>query len=497
MKTIFEIEAVGSLWEEVDRFGERIGETNRLTNDRRLKPAAPNEAVRNRKAGKERDLRNRFEKKRSRRQSSVERTKTRCLHNLFQLRNLDKGIGIRSPWRTNGAEPAEAWMGRMGSWSKRPPKTARSPATLPGTGTATAGLNQPLRMLTIRLGRLWTLSRVGWDVEWIVSEAAMPDRDYYEVLGVSRDATADQIKAAYRKLARKHHPDMNPGDKKAEARFKEIQGAYDILSDAEKRSKYDRYGHAAFEGFGPFGPRTGASEWAARQSAGPGHFETIDLGEIFGRSAGSEDEGVGQGGMFEEILGRMRGGGRGRSRAPRAGRDVEARLTIPFETALRGGETTITLDRDGVIDTLDVKIPPGTAPGAKLRLRGRGEPGEKGAQAGSLIVHVDVEPHRYFTREGRDLYLEVPITVSEAVLGARIDVPTLDGLKTLPIPAGSSSGQKLRLRGLGAPATTKLPAGDLFVVLKITAPKNVDEESKALIRRFAERNPYNPRTGLW
>ena len=328
----------------------------------------------------------------------------------------------------------------------------------------------------------------------------MPDRDYYEILGVARDATADQIKSAYRKLARKHHPDMNPGDKKAETRFKEIQGAYDILSDTEKRSKFDRFGDAAFEGFGPFGPRAGAQEWAARQAgAGPGGYDTIDLNDILGGAAGG-GEGHGQGGMFEEILGRMRGGGGGRggrARGPRPGRDLEASLTIPFETALRGGETTITLDRDGEIDTLDVKIPPGTAAGAKLRLRGRGEPGEKGATAGSLIVYVEVEPHRYFTREGRDLFLELPISVSEAVLGAKVEVPTFDGPKTLPIPPGSSGGQKLRLRGLGAPATGKEPAGDLFVVLKVVVPKNIDEESRTLMTQFAERNPHNPRKGLW
>ena len=236
-----------------------------------------------------------------------------------------------------------------------------------------------------------------------------------------------------------------------------------------------------------------------RAQSGPSGYDTIDLSEILGKAGGVGDEGQGHGGMFEEILGRMRGGGGrgGRSRGPRPGRDVEANLTIPFETAVRGGETTIALDRDGVVDTLNVKIPPEPTRARNSGFEVAANRAKRRAPAGSLIVHVEVEPHRYYTREGRDLFLEVPITIGEAVLGAKVEVPTFDGSKTLPIPSGSSSGQKLRLRGLGAPATTRQPAGDLFVVLKVVVPKKIDDESRTLIERYAERNPQNPRSGLW
>jgi DnaJ-class molecular chaperone len=320
----------------------------------------------------------------------------------------------------------------------------------------------------------------------------MADRDYYEILGLSRDATADAIKKAYRGLARKYHPDVNPGDKKAEAKFKEAQRAYDVLSDAEKRSMYDRYGTAAFEGMSATGPASGASEWA--QHAGQG-FEGFDFSDLFGQ--GGTHVGEHPGGIFEDLLGRVRGG-RAARREPRSGQSLEAHLTIPFLTAVRGGETTIEIPREvNKTETLVVKIPPGIESGARLRLRGQGRPGERGAPPGDLTIVVTVEPHPYFTREGRDLSVEVPITVAEAILGATIDVPTLDGMKSLTIPPGSSSGRKLRLRGQGIPAARGGSPGDLFVVLKIMVPPSVDEQSRRLIREFAQRDPQNPRAGLW
>jgi DnaJ-class molecular chaperone len=331
----------------------------------------------------------------------------------------------------------------------------------------------------------------------------MADRDYYEVLGVQRDASADDIKKAYRKLARKHHPDVNPGDKTSEAKFKEAQQAYDILSDAEKRSLYDRFGNAAFEGMAAAGPRSGATEWTANQ-AGPGSF-TFDFGEFFGQQGGAApgpgaQAGHAGGGIFEELLGRVRGAGR-RPAAPRHGRHLDAQLTIPFLTAVRGGETTIELARDNHRETLVVKIPPGTDSGAKLRLRGQGEAGESGAPRGDLTVTVTVSPHPYFTREGRNLQVEVPVTVAEAVLGAKIDVPTLQGMNSRTVPPGTSSGQKLRLRGQGVSASgtgaARKPEGDLFVILKVMVPRTSDETSQRLVREFDERNPLNPRAGLW
>ena len=325
----------------------------------------------------------------------------------------------------------------------------------------------------------------------------MPEHDYYETLGVAREATPEAIKKAYRAMARKYHPDVNPGDKTAEARFKEIQNAYDILSDQEKRDRYDRYGTAAFEGMAAAGPRSGASESTFRFGE-PG-FETVDFSQFFGpmgsRGTATNEEEHGGAGIFEDLLGKMRGGRTGR---PRSGRDMEAHLTIPFLAAVRGGETTIEIDRGaGKHESKVIPIPPGIESGKKLRIKGQGEPGGKNAPAGDLFITITVEPHAYFQRDGRNLQVEVPISVSEAILGAKIDVPTLDGLKSLTVPAGSSSGRKLRLKGQGAPAAGTKPAGDLFVVLKILVPKNIDEPSRTLIQEFSERNPYNPRIGLW
>ncbi len=329
----------------------------------------------------------------------------------------------------------------------------------------------------------------------------MADRDYYEVLGVARNATAEQIKKAYRGLARKHHPDANPGDKTSEKKFKEVQNAYDILSEPEKKQRYDQFGHAAFDAGGPFGPRGGGSEWAARQGGGAG-FENVDLSSFFGPNAGGAGgfapghEQAGGGGIFDEIINRMRGGEKGgrRRAAQREPEAAEASITIPFLTAVRGGETSIDLQRDdGTRETKVIKIPPGLDSGAKIRLKGQGDP----THQVDLIITVTVEPHPYFVREGRNLSVEVPITVAEAILGARIEVPTLDGLKTMPIPPGTSSGQKLRLRGQGVAASKNHPEGDLYIIPKIVAPKGIDDESRKLIEQFAERNPAHPRENRW
>jgi DnaJ-class molecular chaperone len=325
----------------------------------------------------------------------------------------------------------------------------------------------------------------------------MLESDYYEVLGVAKDATPEAIKKAYRGMARKHHPDVNPGDKTAEKKFKEVQQAYDILSDPEKRALYDRYGTAAFEGMAAAGPRTSASEWTARFGE-PGS-ETIDFSEFFGhfgQPGGPQTQGSeGGAGIFDDLLGRMRAG---RASKPRAGRSLEAHLTIPFLTAVRGGETSINVQRsEGKTENLVVKIPAGVDTGAKLRLKGQGEPGPKGSQRGDLTIFITVEPHPYFKREERNLLVEVPITLAEAVMGAKIDVPSLEGMKSLLIPPGSSSGQKLRLKGHGVPASGGNVEGDLFVQLRVVVPKSVDEASRKLIQEFADRNKQNPRAGLW
>ena len=322
----------------------------------------------------------------------------------------------------------------------------------------------------------------------------MAERDYYDILGVARDATPEAIKKAYRGLARKFHPDVNPGDKTAESRFKEVQSAYDVLSDQEKRALYDRHGRAAFDGMAASGPRAGATEWATRFGE-PG-FETVDLSDLIG-SFGTSTRGEDAGGpsIFEDLMGRVRGTRAGQKRG---GRTLEAHLSIPFLTAVRGGETTIEVQRGPhKSESLVVKIPPGIDTGAKLRLKGQGESGSKGTPAGDLTITIDVEPHPYFKREGQNLVVEVPISVSEALLGAKIDVPALDGMKSLTIPPGSSSGLKLRLKGQGIAASGNKAGGDLFVVLKILVPKTIDAASRRLIEEFAERNPQNTRAGLW
>ena len=281
----------------------------------------------------------------------------------------------------------------------------------------------------------------------------MPDRDYYEILGVARDATPEAIKKAYRRWC-KYHPDVNPGDKSAEARFKELQHAYDILSEKEKRARYDQFGSAAFEGMAAAGQRPGGGEWTTH-FGGQG-FENIDISDLLGSFGGGQAGGDGgNASIFEDLMGRVRG-----TRPPRqrAGRSIEANLVIPFLTAARGGETTIDLQRGhGNPESLVVKIPPGIDTGAKLRLKGQGEPGTKTTPAGDLTITVQVEPHPYFKRDGQNLQVEVPITVGEAVLGAKIDVPALEGMKSLTVPPGSSTGQRLRIKGQGIPASGGSP----------------------------------------
>jgi len=288
-------------------------------------------------------------------------------------------------------------------------------------------------------------------------------RDYYEVLGVPRNASEADIKKAYRKLARQHHPDRNPGNKQAEARFKEVQEAYDVLNDKTKRAQYDRFGFA--------GPGMGGEGPFRAQGAGPGSFEfqgvnPEDLESILGAFGG---------GGFAEAFGRR---GRGRARAARPPESVEAEVAIPFLKAALGG--TVSLNVDG--RAIDLRVPAGVEDGKKLRLAGQGPGG------GDLYARVKIEPHPYFRREGNNVILEVPISVTEAILGAKVDVPTLDGTHlTVTVPAGTSSGARLRLRGKG------IAGGDQFIEIKIAVPKTNDERSRQLIEEFARLHPQNPR----
>jgi DnaJ-class molecular chaperone len=301
-------------------------------------------------------------------------------------------------------------------------------------------------------------------------------RDYYETLGVKRDASEEEIKKAYRKLARQYHPDRNPGDKQAEGKFKEVQEAYDVISDKTKRANYDRFGTAepgAGFGGGRGGPRGQTFHWGG---AGPGGSQEIDpaaASELFRQMFGGDMGDLG------DILGR-RGGRGGRTRRPETGPEVQSEVTIPFLTAALGGTVNLSVDSR----ELAVKIPAGIDDGKVLRLQGQAPGG------GNLRLVVHIQPHPYFRREGNDVVLEVPLSLAEATLGTKVDVPTLEGGKlTVTIPPGTSSGSRLRLRGKG------IAGGNQYIEAKVIVPPPKDDRSRQLIQEFAQLNPQHPRSG--
>ncbi|HYP62972.1 MAG TPA: J domain-containing protein [Acidocella sp.] len=287
--------------------------------------------------------------------------------------------------------------------------------------------------------------------------------DPYKTLGVARDATPEQIRAAYRKLAKKHHPDLNPGDKKAEEAFKAASAANDILSDPEKRGRYDR---GEIDGAGnEKGPAGG---W--RTGAGAAGFQG-------GFSGGFED-------IFSNIFEQ-------RARGPARGQDERYSLQVAFLEAVNGETKRITLP-DG--QGLDVKIPPGTSEGDVLRLRGRGQPGRNGGPAGDALIEIHVAAHKFFRREGKNLHLELPISLKEAVLGGKVTVPTPGGDVVMTIKPHSESGVEMRLRGRGVPAHGHAHAGDLHVKLNVVVGP-VDEKLEEFLRGW-EQPGFNPRSGL-
>jgi curved DNA-binding protein len=295
--------------------------------------------------------------------------------------------------------------------------------------------------------------------------------DYYDVLGVKRQASEDEIKKAYRKLARQYHPDRNPGDKQAEAKFKEVQEAYDVLTDKTKRAHYDRFGRV-----GPDGGFGGGGQTFHWGQAPGGGFQQMDPGaaaEIF-----SQIFGAGGGGGMGDIFGQSTRQRRGRRAQPQ---DVESEITIPFNTAALGGSVEVRVDGKAI----NVKIPTGISDGQALRLQGQGPAGA------NLVLKIRVQPHPYFQRQGNDLILEVPLTVAEAAVGTKIDVPTLDGTKlTVKVPPGSSSGSRLRLRGKG------IAGGDQYIEIKVVVPPAADEPSRKLMEEFAKLHPQNPRANV-
>ena len=340
---------------------------------------------------------------------------------------------------------------------------------------------------------------------------AVNTKDYYEVLGVSRTASADEIKTAYRKLARKFHPDLNPGDKQSEERFKELQEAYDVLSDSENRKLFDQYGlnwRAVKQGGGPPPPDWEGARPSGRSEGGRTDFSDFDFSPFSG-SAGGFD-------IFEEMFGR---GARGRTTRSARGRDVEAEIELTLEEAHRGvrrtlqmqvAETCPTCNGTGVVDdnkvcatcggagqvlrpkSLEVNIPAGVREGSIVRLAGQGGAGQNGSQPGDLYLHIRLRPHALFTVRGDDLEIELPLAPWEAVLGARVEAPTIDGKVELTIPPGAQSGQRLRLRGQGL-NKRRGGRGDEYARLKIVVPKQVTPEERKTWEELRQVSSLKPR----
>ncbi|WP_420131193.1 DnaJ C-terminal domain-containing protein [Rhodopseudomonas sp.] len=323
-------------------------------------------------------------------------------------------------------------------------------------------------------------------------------RDPYEVLGVQRDASAAAIKSAYRKLAKKHHPDANKNDPKAAARFAEVNSANEILGDEAKRKQFDRgeidaEGKPRFQGFPGGGARGG-------RAGGPGGgFEQYNF-----RSGAGGFGGGGGGAGFEDILNSMFGGAagmRGGARGGGAGFDFDSggfaadldqsvTMTVTLEEAAKGSEKRVRLPSG---KELNVKIPAGVGPGQQIRLKGQGE-SAPGHRPGDLLITVNYAPHPYFKVDGNDLRLELPITLYEAVLGAKVRAPTLTGAIELSIPKNTSSGRIFRLKGKGLPKAGA--AGDLFVITRIVLPDGHDAELEALMTKWRDSHPYHPRSDL-
>ena len=379
-------------------------------------------------------------------------------------------------------------------------------------------------------------------------------QDYYELLGVARKANAKEIRTAFRKLARKYHPDLNPGDKSAEEKFKQLQEAYDVLSDSKKRQMYDQHGFYS-DNYQGSGPAPGGDPDDARVNFDFGGFD-------FGGAAGSGAAGTGAGGSsFRDLFSQFFKGGRGAEMEPEreAGGDLEYQIEIDFWDAVRGAVKKISITRmetcetchgtgavgspqtctacggtgtiqqaagkmrfnvpctrcggtgklrtmcktcggDGRIrrtENIDVRIPAGVASGSRVRVPGKGSAGTMGAPAGDLFLRVEVKPHPFFERQGNDLHVKVPVTVSEATLGAKIEVPTIDGRALVRIPPATNSGSTLRLREKGVPSARDGSRGDQYVEIQVIVPKPTDERVRNLMKELEKIEPESPRKDLF
>ncbi len=340
----------------------------------------------------------------------------------------------------------------------------------------------------------------------------MASKNYYETLGVKKDASEADIKKAYRKLARKYHPDVNQGKSDAEAKFKEISEAYAVLSDSDKREQYDL---GDTQGF-PFG----------QQGSGPGGPGGFDFSQFMGGAKGARGRSQQAGGadfrdIFSDLFSGAGGGGGGFSQSPRRGSDVEAEVTIGFSDAIDGTELQLTIPRQkecptcsglghvgnnvcstcrgsGVVGTRDssrVKLPKGVADGQRVRLRGKGSAGVHGGPAGDLLVRVHVQSHPFFERKGDNIHTEIPITVGEAIRGAEIEVPTIHGPVRAKIPSGTQGGQTFRLSGKGV-IRAKGAAGDHFYKVQISVPRSIDPDAESAVDALEKQYVQNPRSNL-
>lgn len=292
-------------------------------------------------------------------------------------------------------------------------------------------------------------------------------KDYYAVLGVAKDASPENIKKSYRKLALKYHPDKNPGDKKSEEKFKEITEAYAVLSDPEKKKQYDQFGEAGFH----------------QRFSQEDIFRGFDVGDIF------REFGFGTDDIFNQLFGGGPGraafyGGGARPR-PVKGQDYILRTAIPFRQAVQGGERRVDFQRDGQAEHLQVRIPSGVESGQRLRIAGKGGPSPAGGPPGDLFLELQVEPDPRFTREGQDLYVKVQVPFSGACLGASVTVPTLEGEKRVKVPAGMSGGGRIRLKGFGVP-DRKGGKGNLYAVVEVAVPSKLTDKQKELLEKLQE-----------
>jgi curved DNA-binding protein len=293
----------------------------------------------------------------------------------------------------------------------------------------------------------------------------MAQTDYYEVLGVKKGASIEEIKRAYRKLAVKYHPDKNPGDKQAEERFKEINEAYAVLSDPKKKEQFDQFGSTNFH----------------QKFSQEDIFRGFNVDDMF------RDQGFGTDDIFSRIFGdalrRQRGGGHGRMASK--GEDFSMEVQVTFRDAYDGAEKRVAFMRDGVREELSVKIPAGIESGAKLRVAGRGAAGRMGGSPGDLYLTVNVGQDPLFTREGADLVLNHEVRFSQAVLGGQIEVPTMSGTKRIKIPSGIQSGTKVRLKGLGFPRVGEQARGDMYVRIAVHVPEKLSHRQRELVEQLA------------